>query len=111
VWNHHGGSSSVTSVLNSLFDDKKRHRANGGVHPTFHTGRQQPTELKKATDTSSPDSSKHGTSSTKHHEEAHDRAAGSTYTSSEDITIGHQQVAAKSSPRERVTRNSIGSWS
>jgi len=49
VWNHCGRSSSVTSVLNSLLDDKKRCRANGGVHPTFYIGRQQPTARRQLT--------------------------------------------------------------
>ena len=47
VWDHYGRSSSVTSVLNSLLDDKKRHRANGGVHPTFYIGRRQPTAARR----------------------------------------------------------------
>jgi len=36
-------------VLNSLLDDKKRYRANGGVHPTFYIGRRQPTARRQLT--------------------------------------------------------------
>ena len=49
VWNHHGRSSSVTSVLNSLLEDKKRHRDNGGVHPAFHIGRRRPVARRELT--------------------------------------------------------------
>jgi len=50
VWNHCGRSSSVTSELNSfLLDDKKRHRDNGGAHPTFYIGRRQPTARRQLT--------------------------------------------------------------
>jgi len=49
VQNHCGRSSSVTSVPSSLLDDKKRHRDNGGVHPTFYIGRRQPTARRQLT--------------------------------------------------------------